>query len=177
MDLQKRIFLLFFLLLMSLSGFSQNQNIFDAIRNNKNTILKKALECDHSLANTVNEKGFTPLILASYHHNLDAARILLNYGADVNALSDMGTALMAATYKKDLEMVTLLIEHGANVNLKDVNGTTALHLACIFNAAPIAKILIKNKANMNSKDQKSKTPLDYAILNNNIEIIKLFDHE
>lgn len=155
----------------------QKEDFFDAIRNNNLTVFNTNLKQNKIVVNKKNTKGFTPLILACYYNRIKMAKILLENQADINAISNMGTALMAATYKGDLEMVNLLLKNNANPNITDDKGTSALHLACIFNKTEIAKTLLEHHAQKNLLDAQHKTALDYAVLNNNIELIKLFEHE
>src|SRR5215468_4698477 len=72
----------------------------------------------------------TPLMHAAAFGSLEAVRLLLDKGADVNAKNAAGaTALMwAAT---DLGKVRLLVERGANVNAASNLGHTALELAAM----------------------------------------------
>jgi ankyrin repeat protein len=178
MQLKIRVISTFLVLFIVQNSFSQTQNdIFDYIRDDNLTALKNTIKKDTTLVNIIDKKGFSPLILASYYHRLAIAKFLLEHNAKINTQSEMGTALMAATYKGDKEMVNLLLQYNPNTNLTDNKGTTALHLACIFNFNEIARLLLNHKANTNHKDAQNKTPLDYAILNKNIELIKFFENE
>jgi ankyrin repeat protein len=59
-----------------------------------------------------------------------AVRILVEAGADVNAINEADfTALHAATYRGWNEVVEYLVEHGANINARDYRGRTAFRLA------------------------------------------------
>lgn len=67
----------------------------------------------------------TPLIRAAQNGHIQIMRVLLDHGADVNALDESGrTALMIAAGSSDPEMVRLLLSKGAKVNIKDNNGYT-----------------------------------------------------
>lgn len=73
--------------------------------------------------------GGTPLHVAVLAGQMEAAKLLLEQGANINAKADDehgGTPLhwAAATGRKDL--ATLLIDAGANVNAVDNNGYTPL---------------------------------------------------
>ena len=60
---------------------------------------------------------FSPLMYAVYKNNISAARLLLKYGADVNAVTKCGgTALRIAVIQNLQEMAGLLIEYGADIN-------------------------------------------------------------
>ncbi len=170
-------YILFFILSTPIFGFSQDNTIYDAIRNKDIKKVELIIENQPKQINNKNNKGFTPLILASYYNNQEAVKLLLKNNANVDVISPMGTALMAATYKGNVAIVKMLLAYQADVNLSDEKGTTALHYACLFNNTTIAKLILKKKPKRNIKDVNSKTPLDYAVLSDNIELIKLFNHE
>jgi uncharacterized protein len=71
------------------------------------------------------------LIYACMHNHIEATKLLLERGAEVNAIPPgfdfAGTALHNAAVHGHREMVEFLIEHGADATIKDqkVNGTPA----------------------------------------------------
>ena len=72
----------------------------------------------------------TPLIYAARIGSIDAARVLLEAGADVNQVSRYGwSPLLAATQNRNYQMARFLIEHGADVNIANKGGWTNLYLA------------------------------------------------
>jgi ankyrin repeat protein len=76
--------------------------------------------------------GWTALISAAHNLKYDAARILLNQGAHIDAADEQGrTALMYAANAQNAErlrtrFVRLLCQRGANVSLKSNSGRIAL---------------------------------------------------
>jgi len=71
-------------------------------------------------------KGNTALHLVALHDHLDAARVLLGAGAQVNARNGDGmTPLMVAAKSGSLEVVKLLLKRGADTTITDMHGWTA----------------------------------------------------
>jgi ankyrin repeat protein len=72
----------------------------------------------------------TALVYAARTGSIDAARALLDAGADVNQVTRYGwSPLLAATQNRNYQMGKFLLEHGANVNLANKGGWTPLYLA------------------------------------------------
>jgi uncharacterized protein len=72
----------------------------------------------------------TPLVYAARTGAIDAARVLLEAGADVNQTTRYGwSPLLAATQNRNYQMGKFLIEHGADVNIANKGGWTPLYLA------------------------------------------------
>ena len=72
----------------------------------------------------------TPLVYAARTGSIDAARVLLEAGADVNQVTRYGwSPLLAATQNRNYQLGRFLIEHGADVNLANKGGWTPLYLA------------------------------------------------
>lgn len=77
--------------------------------------------------------GMTPLMCAARVGNINAVKILIKNGADVNAVSYCGTtALMFAVNGNEQnspEVVDILLENGADVNARDNFGFRVLNYA------------------------------------------------
>lgn len=74
--------------------------------------------------------ALTALVYAARTGVIDAARALLDGGADVNQTTRYGwSPLLAATQNQNYEMGKFLLERGANVNLANKGGWTPLYLA------------------------------------------------
>ena len=134
--------------------------------------------------------GATPLIMASWRGNAEAALIHLECGANVNATDNNGyTALILvalidwfdSTYTSDREqlaeamsdVVKELVAAGADVNATNNFGETALLGAIkvrVIEQIAIVKTLIDAGANANAKDKNGKTAPMYARENGHSEI-------
>ncbi|HCO93843.1 MAG TPA: hypothetical protein DIU00_07830 [Phycisphaerales bacterium] len=71
--------------------------------------------------------GGTPLLVAATFGRIEAAKFLIEKGANVNATSNDGaTALHAAAFFCHTEIVKLLLGEGAVVDAKNIRGETSL---------------------------------------------------
>jgi uncharacterized protein len=103
--------------------------------------LRDLLGSDPTLANAFGDDGFHPLGLACFFGHVDAARVLLEHGADVNALSRnehiQTAAIHAAAASGDAgqdeatryELVKLVLDRGADPNLPQPGGFRAIDAA------------------------------------------------
>lgn len=91
--------------------------------------------------------GWSALILASRYGFLDAVRVLLGFGADINQETNEGwTALMYAVYNKHASIVEVLLQHKDPPKLqhgtKTNSGWTALMYATYIGSREIMEILV-----------------------------------
>jgi len=113
--------------------------VFEAAALGRTERLRELLDEDALRANALGDDGFHPLGLACFFGHVDAARLLLERGADVNMLSrneHIQTAAIhagAASEGKDegtrYELVKLALEHGADPNLEQGGGFRAIDAA------------------------------------------------
>jgi ankyrin repeat protein len=83
----------------------------------------------------------TPLGFAISKGDLEAVKKFVEYGADINELSNgMSPLMIAARYNK-VEIIKYLLSKGANLNKKDENGFTALKHAELSNANEAIQLL------------------------------------
>ena len=74
--------------------------------------------------------GKTPLMRAAYKGNLDNVKLLLNNGAEVDAINQFSnTALMYASRNGKTDVVKTLLNNGADINVQADGNNTALTLA------------------------------------------------
>ena len=96
-------------------------DVFEAAALGRTERLEELLDADASLANAWADDGFQPLGLASFFGHVDAARLLVGRGAEVNSASRNAMKVMplhsaAATRDADLRyaIAELLLEAGAD---------------------------------------------------------------
>ena len=136
--------------------------------------------------------GFTPLIGAAFNGNLQAVKLLLGKGANINAVSGDGsfqkvkagtialgnwTALLAAATLGSPEMIAVLLDAGADVNAKDVRGMTPLMLAVATDRQnpEVVRSLIDRKADVNIRSLAGETALDWARKIGNPSIVRMLE--
>ena len=143
-----------------LNGFTQD--IYDACRKGNVELIQQLSKINPDTVNTPNKSGYTPLIIAGYRNQLDAVKMLLDLGANVNAPSEDGTVLTAACYKSNTALVKLLLEYQADVQVKNNAGTTPLMFAIMAENEEIVKLLLAKKADINAMDNANKSVIEYA---------------
>jgi uncharacterized protein len=80
-----------------------------------------------NLPKGVTPGGMTPLLYAAREGTLDAARMLVAAGADVNvAEANQTSPLLVAILNDHIDVANFLLDHGANVNAADGFGRTPL---------------------------------------------------
>jgi uncharacterized protein len=112
-------------------------SVFEAAALGRTDRLREVLDEDPSGANAFGDDGFHPLGLACFFGNVDAARLLVERGADVNALSRNERIQTAAIHAAAAgsaeatryELIELVLEHGADPNLEQGGGFRAIDAA------------------------------------------------
>jgi ankyrin repeat protein len=90
---------------------------------------------------------------------IDAVKLCLERGADVNATNSMGlTALLGAANRGSNDIIELLVQRGARLDVKDREGRTALRWAeGVFLAAVGAERKPKTIALLEDLSARSKS--------------------
>ena len=107
-------------------------------------------------------------------HPYDIARLLINYGVDVNSKDDdLRTPLHQAAEFGIPEVTKLLLKNGADVNVKDdLRGTPLLYAVRQNGNLEIIKLLLEHGADVNAKTPYG-TPLTVAKDDNDTKMVKL----
>ena len=102
--------------------------------------------------------GFTPLLFAARHGDIDSARLLLNAGADVDDTgADGNGALALAAMSGHPRLAEFLLARGANPNANGA-GYSALHAAVLRADRSLVRMLLAWGADPNARLTRS-TPV------------------
>ncbi len=157
-----------------------NINLINAAKKDDFKLAESAL-IKGADVNIQDKEGYTPLIYAVIYGYKDIAKLLLQAGAKVDAITlyENQTPLMMASkcgssqIKKKIskdqckEIIKLLLDYGAHLETKNIVGDTALALAVIRENLKIVEFLLSNGADVNTRNNYGRTPLFTAVFINN----------
>ena len=110
----------------------------------------------------------TPLIIAAHNGHLNSVKILLGYGADIEARGTLKveneviegcTPLWAAAASGRLDVVKLLIEENAEVDGRTSTGSTPLRAAAYDGYLDIVRCLVESGADVNARSRGDSSSL------------------
>jgi ankyrin repeat protein len=141
-------------------------DVFDAAAVGRARGLAELLDSEPELAASWSPDGFTALHLAAFFGQAEAAKILLERGAEVNLVARNAnihvTPLHSAAAGSHAEIVKLLLEHGADPNAAQDGGFTPLHSAAQNDDRESAEALLEAGADPSLANDDGQTPADLA---------------
>lgn len=166
-------------LLSLVKGLESKQDIFK--------VVDKHISLDHifALLNTSNEvnmdvleilatpntvrfhlslhHNITPLHSAAGYNHIEAAKLILERGANVQAIDDRNRMpLHIAAQYGHVEMIELLVTSGSEVNRQDLGGNTPLHLAAPLKTFAACLKLFELGASIDLKNNQGQLAYDLA---------------
>ncbi|CAF1355808.1 unnamed protein product [Adineta ricciae] len=119
--------------------------------------------------------GLTPLMESASGGYVDVGRVLLERGADVNALpvpTSKDTALTIAADKGHHKFVELLLLYGATIDVRNKKGATPLWLACNNGHLEAVQLLVSRFADPDSSDSRKVSCLMAAFRKGHTKVVK-----
>ncbi|KAM5458526.1 hypothetical protein MaudCBS49596_000440 [Microsporum audouinii] len=119
--------------------------------------------------------GLTPLHIAAICDRLDAIKILLGHGADINSVTDYGhDVLTTATGGSSFEAVRILVDNNASVDgCSNMGVMTPLHMAAYDGKTKVVEFLLQKGAIIDRCGPEGLTPLAISVSKGHLEISDL----
>lgn len=179
-----------------------DHEIFDVIRAGDATRLKALVASDRLVVNVRSEKGFSPVLIAQYHHKADCLAVLLAAGpildiwdaASVGATARVAELLDAdpklvnsysgdgffplglAAFFGHAETVRLLLQRGADVAQVATNPMhiQAIHAAVAGRSREAVELIVEAGAPINAKQHKGWTALHEVVNKKDLDLARYF---
>lgn len=139
-------------------------SVFEAAAFGRLERLRELLDENASVATAYSADGFTALHLAIFGGQEEAVRLLLERGADPNALSTGEVArvppLGTAAFVRSVPLARLLLDSGADVDGRGEGGFTALHTARQNGDDALAALLLERGADASLATDDGRSPDD-----------------
>jgi ankyrin repeat protein len=145
--------------------------LFEAARLGRDDMIPALLQAGAQIEGQ-DERGFSPLVLASYNEQESTTSLLLSLGALPDGLPDDpgSSALMGVAFKGYASIARLLLDAGADPSRTNRAGQTALMMAALFNQREIIEMLLDAGADRAARDGSGKTASDVALSQGNAEL-------
>ncbi|CAC5401582.1 unnamed protein product [Mytilus coruscus] len=122
---------------------------------------------------SLNDLGYTPLIIASFKGNIAVVELLLKNKCDVNLCDkENRSALFCAVRGNQIKIVKLLLDHDADFTLCDVNRRNVLHVASMYGFTDILKLLLTYISDIDTYDSHQQTALHFAVKKGHEDTVK-----
>lgn len=165
------VFVVGVVLLGTAQAADPTSTLIDAARSGDVAAVREVVQANKGVVNKADAKGLTPLMYAAAFGRADVVKLLLQQGADVNALGpDRVNALVIAVGRGEWGAAKAVAEGNVTPGQKSMKGRTALVTVALFcnndkaAAAAVAEKLFARKANANDAD-KNYPALGYAAIN------------
>ena len=170
------LFYILFILFLNVTVYSKEVDIFDAVRQDSETLIKSALESGVDI-NSIGPGGQTPLMHAVLSGKVSSVKTLLKLGADTTIGEKDGyIPIHGAGFQGRAEIAQILIDHGVDPSDKHTDGYMPIHRACWGQEkrhTETVKIFLENGVPFDQKADNGDTPSTTAKKMGNKETIEL----
>jgi len=152
-------------------------DLFEAAALGDMESLNKQLSVAPDSANAVAPDGFGALGLAAFFGRVEAAKTLLDAGADPNTPASNDSRVCpihsAAAHRdpdRSLPLCRLLLERGADPNVAQAGGWTPLHQAAAHGRKIVVELLLAHDASADAVSDDDRTPAQMAEVKGHTDI-------
>lgn len=152
-------------------------DVFEATSLGRLDLIERCLE-DRNAVNLRSGDGFTALHFACFFGQPDAARVLMERGAAIDAVAANPMQVMplhSAASARNLEAARLLLDSGASVNARQHGGWAPIHSAAQNGDLPMVDLLLSHHADPRAANDEGKTPATVAREKGHEEIAALLE--
>jgi uncharacterized protein len=140
-------------------------DVFEAAAFGEVDRLTLLVEGDPALVTSYSGDGFTALHFAAFFGRYEAAALLVQRGAEVDAFGRgwmTGTPLHSAVSRLQSDVVRILIDAGANPNVRQSAGWTPLHAAAANGDIASVDLLLDAGADPTATNDEGRSVSDLA---------------
>lgn len=155
--------------------------LLQAAGNGDSARLRAALD-DGICVNDANHLGYTALMSAARSYRVELVSILIELGADVNAITSDGQSVLHAAVgetpsqpDRQAACVKMLLDAGAKGDVATPLGITPLMQAAWFGCIDAAKVFMNAKVRQDLRDSQGKSAKDIATQRGHESIARLLD--
>ena len=113
------------------------------------------------------------LASAIYNSCLEAVKLLIKYGLDVNSDINKQILLTAIQNKSSYSIIKEILQNGFDINTMYPNGKPLLINAIQWLYKPVIKLLLDLGADVNAKTTTGYSVLVYATLSNSLDVVTM----
>ena len=160
-------------------GFDEDQATPDgkttlmlAVEHGRFKLVQTLIEINYKMVNMPDNHGTTPLQASFASRVFSITKVLVEYGADVNAPGYCGTyPLHDCIQTGDIDFPNLLLSHGAHINVREpFHEQTPLMWACTAGLPDFVHLYIMQGANIMEQDDNGWAAGHHAAYNGNWEM-------
>ena len=145
---------------------AEELTVFEAAAFGRGARLGELLSAQPELVSTFSPDGFTPLHLACFSGGAETARLLVEHGADLEAVSQASFArvrpLGTASFSGHRGSAAVLLAAGADPNGRGEGGFTPLHTAAQNGDLELVRLLLGHGADPAVGADDGRAPADLA---------------